>query len=58
MTKCQDLRKARTSVFKPAKSPRPYLITHNYSLFKSLQNDVSIIKFDPVSASLSQILAS
>ena len=48
MVNAKDLGKPHTSVFKPAKSPHLYLITHNYSLFKSLQNDVSIIKFDPV----------
>ena len=34
------------------------LITPYYCLFISHQNDVSIIKFDPVSASRSQILVS
>ena len=45
-------------VFKPAKSPQPYFITYNQFLFDFLQNNVSIIKFDPVLAFISQILAS
>ena len=54
----KDLGKPCCTVFKPAKSPQPYFITYNQSLFDALQNNVSIIKFDPVLAFISQILAS
>ena len=47
-----------SSVFKTAKLPQPSLITHKYSLLISFHNNVSIIKFDPASAFISQILAS
>ena len=54
----KDLGKLCCSIFKPAKSPQSYFITYNQSLFDYLQNNVSIIKFDPVLAFISQILAS
>jgi hypothetical protein len=54
----KDLGRPCCSGFKPAKSPQPYFITYNQSLFDYLQKNVSIIKFDPVLAFISQILAS
>ena len=44
------------SLFGPAESPPLNFITYIYVVYNSLQNNVSIIKFDAVSAFLSQII--
>ena len=46
------------SPFGPAESPPLNFITYIYAVYNSLQNNVSSIKFDAVSAFLSQIIVS